>query len=214
MFEDLTLFELIARGGFTMIILAIFSVASVAVILSRAWRFRSFKQELIESYKELATRIDGNGLDSARAYSENNSNALSLIFLSGYLHRAGGTDEVLRAMELSARKAIASLERYVGVLGTIGSTAPFVGLFGTVLGIMRAFSSLAHAEGAGPSVVADGIAEALVATAGGLLVAVPAVIAYNYFIRATQRISVDLEAAANEFVAPISASVGEGEGGS
>ena len=214
MFDELTLFELISRGGFTMIVLAVFSVASVAVILSRAWRFRSFKQELIESYKELATRVEGNGLDSARAFSENDSSALSLIFLSGYRHRAGGADEILRAMELSARKAITSLERYVGVLGTIGSTAPFVGLFGTVLGIMRAFSALAQAEGAGPSVVADGIAEALVATAGGLLVAVPAVIAYNYFVRAASRISVDLEAAANEFVAPISSSVGkDAEGG-
>jgi len=149
--------------------------------------------------------VDGEGLDSARAYSENDSKALSLIFLSGYRHRRGGADEVLRAMELSARKAIGSLERYVGVLGTIGSTAPFVGLYGTVVGIMRAFSSLANAEGAGPSVVAEGIAEALVATAGGLFVAIPAVIAYNYFVRASTRISVDLESAANEFVAPICA---------
>ncbi len=189
-----------------MVILALFSVASVAVILSKAWSFRFFKQDLDASYKELATRVSDGGLDSARAYSENDTGVLARIFLAGYRHRADGTDEILRAMELSARGAIASLERYVGVLGTIGSTAPFVGLFGTVLGIMRAFSSLARAEGAGPSVVADGIAEALVATAGGLLVAVPAVIAYNYFVRATARVSVDLETAANEFVAPLSAS--------
>ncbi len=212
MFDELSLFELIMRGGFTMIVLAIFSVASVAVILSRAWRFKGFKQELQEAYRELSGRIDGKGLQAAREYSENDSSALSLIFLSGYGHRRGGTDEILRAMELSARKAIASLERYVGVLGTIGSTAPFVGLFGTVLGIMRAFSALARAEGAGPSVVADGIAEALVATAGGLLVAVPAVIAYNYFVRAASRISVDLEAAANEFVAPINDGADKEEG--
>jgi biopolymer transport protein ExbB/TolQ len=212
MFEELTLVELIMRGGFTMIVLAIFSVASVAVIIGRAWRFQVFKRELSEGYSELQNRLGSGGVQAAREFSESNPSALARIFLSGYRHRAGGTDEILRAMELSARGVITSLERYVGVLGTIGSTAPFVGLFGTVLGIMRAFSSLAHAEGAGPSVVADGIAEALVATAGGLLVAVPAVIAYNYFVRAASRISVDLEAAANEFVAPIASATKGSEG--
>lgn len=203
MFDELTLFDMIVRGGYTMIVLVIFSVASLAVILGRFWRFKSFREELSDCYKELGDKVrgdSGKGIESARAFCESDKSALADVFLSGYRKRSHGTDEILRAMELSARRSISKLERYVGVLGTIGSTAPFVGLFGTVLGIMRAFSDLAHAEGAGPSVVADGIAEALVATAGGLLVAVPAVIAYNYFVRASARIAVDLESAANEFV--------------
>lgn len=212
MFDELTLFDLIIKGGYTMVVLVIFSIASLAVILGRLWRFRDFRAELMGCYKELGAKVaedsgDGKGLEAARAFCESDKSALADIFLSGYRKRSHGTDEILRAMELSARRSISKLERYVGVLGTIGSTAPFVGLFGTVLGIMRAFSDLARAEGAGPSVVADGIAEALVATAGGLLVAVPAVIAYNYFVRASARIAVDLESAANEFVSHLNGEV-------
>ncbi len=202
MFDELTLFDLIFKGGYTMIVLAIFSIISLAVILGRAWKFNKFSAELNSSYREIASKVgvDGNGLEEARAFCESDNGALSKSFIAGFNKRAFGTDEILRAMELSARRSISTLERYVGVLGTIGSTAPFVGLFGTVVGIMRAFSSLANAEGAGPSVVADGIAEALVATAGGLFVAVPAVIAYNYFVRASARIAIDMEAKANDFV--------------
>jgi biopolymer transport protein ExbB len=214
MFEELTLLDLIFQGGYTMIVLVIFSIISLAVILGRAWRFRAFRSELDNCYRDLVLKVGAEGaeLENARAFCEGSRSALANVFLAGFNKRAYGTDEILRAMELSARRSISALERYVGILGTIGSTAPFVGLFGTVVGIMRAFSSLAHAEGAGPSVVADGIAEALVATAGGLLVAVPAVIAYNYFVRSSARIAIDLEAKANEFVSHLDADPGSKDG--
>jgi biopolymer transport protein TolQ len=77
------------------------------------------------------------------------------------------------------------LERHLGFLGTMGNTAPLIGLLGTVWGIMRAFHDMAATGSAGPSVVAAGVAEALFTTAAGLLVAVPAVILYNYFLRKT-----------------------------
>jgi biopolymer transport protein ExbB/TolQ len=85
------------------------------------------------------------------------------------------------------------MERNLGVLGTMGNIAPFIGLFGTVVGIIKAFRDLALSGSAGPTVVAKGIAEALVATAGGLAVAIPAVIIYNYFMRKTKVISSELE---------------------
>lgn len=102
-------------------------------------------------------------------------------------------------MELAGKAEISRLERFLGALGTIGATAPFIGLFGTVIGIIRAFSDLAIAEGASPSAVADGIAEALVATATGLFVAVPAVMAYNYFVRRASKCALDIEVAASGF---------------
>jgi biopolymer transport protein ExbB/TolQ len=86
------------------------------------------------------------------------------------------------------------LERNLSLLGTMGNTAPLIGLLGTVWGIMRAFHDMAATGSAGPSVVAAGVAEALFTTAAGLLVAVPAVILYNYFLR---RISVMLTQAEN-----------------
>ena len=85
------------------------------------------------------------------------------------------------------------MERYLVVLGTMGNTAPFVGLFGTVVGIIKAFRDLALAGAGGPAVVAKGIAEALVATAGGLAVAIPAVIVYNFFQRRVKSLSVEME---------------------
>jgi biopolymer transport protein ExbB len=87
------------------------------------------------------------------------------------------------AIALSAERL--RLERNLGVLGTMGNTAPLIGLLGTVWGIMRAFQDMARTGSAGPSVVAAGVAEALFTTAAGLLVAVPAVILYNHFARRT-----------------------------
>ncbi len=86
-------------------------------------------------------------------------------------------------MALSEQRLL--LERNLGFLGTMGNTAPLIGLLGTVWGIMRAFHDMAATGSAGPSVVAAGVAEALFTTAAGLLVAVPAVILYNYFLRKT-----------------------------
>lgn len=83
------------------------------------------------------------------------------------------------------------MQSTMGILGTIGNVTPFIGLFGTVIGIMRAFHDLSLSSGGGPAVVASGIAEALVATAMGLFVAVPAVIFYNYFVRKVDGIETD-----------------------
>jgi len=97
---------------------------------------------------------------------------------------------------------ISKLQRRLSVLGTLGSITPFIGLFGTVIGVMHAFKDLASntAANAGASVVAAGIAEALINTAAGLFVAIPAVIAYNYFLSKTDYFAKELENAANEFI--------------
>jgi biopolymer transport protein ExbB/TolQ len=214
MFEELTTLELLRMGGPAVRVLLIFSVVSLAVILGRAWAFYRFSSGLTRTSNELNLRLRDGGVASAaewcraradrsrtdRSWTERSwTDALASVFLAGYLKRDKGRDEVLSAMELSGRREIAGLERYLGVLGTIGATAPFVGLFGTVLGIIRAFSDLAGETGAGPSVVAAGVSEALVATAAGLFVAIPAVMAYNFFVRAARRQSLELETLAAGF---------------
>jgi biopolymer transport protein ExbB/TolQ len=184
-----------------MAVLALCSVASIAVALERFWRFRRFRSEIKSAGEKLESVIEKGGLSAGAAHAAAGTSALHDLYLSAYSKRDLAREEQLGAMELTARLYLSGLERFLGVLGTIGSTAPFIGLFGTVLGIIRAFSDLAAAEGAGgASVVADGIAEALVATAAGLFVAVPAVVAYNYFVRALGRLSVELECAAVSLV--------------
>ena len=93
------------------------------------------------------------------------------------------TDEVAAALEGAKARERLRLERNLAFLATLGSNAPFIGLFGTVLGIIKAFHDLAGSQAGGPSVVMAGISEALVATAVGLMVAIPAVVAFNYFSR-------------------------------
>lgn len=197
---SLSFFELIQRGGITVLVLGVFSVISVALMIERAWTYRAFNKGLREFSGTLARTLAESGPDAAVATARASTSALAAVFLAGHGRRDRGRPEVMAAMELAGRTVLGGLDRFVGALGTIGSTAPFVGLFGTVLGIIRAFSDLAAAQGASPSAVADGIAEALVATAAGLFVAIPAVIAYNYFVRAAGRCALELERKSTEFV--------------
>jgi biopolymer transport protein ExbB/TolQ len=95
-------------------------------------------------------------------------------------------------------QAVSALQGGTTLLGTIATVAPFVGLFGTVIGVMRAFRDLASAAGAGPGVVAIGISEALVCTAAGLFVAIPAVAAYNYFNHRAARFGEEMACVTDE----------------
>src|SRR5207249_9602063 len=112
--------------------------------------------------------------------------------------RAAGRDYMERVGLRLVRTQTANMNHYLIVLGTIGSISPFVGLFGTVVGIIHAFKAIAENAGGGPGVVANGIAEALITTALGLFVAIPAIVAYNGFGRKVERISEDMELCAQE----------------
>ncbi|MEJ2053839.1 MAG: MotA/TolQ/ExbB proton channel family protein, partial [Calditrichaceae bacterium] len=98
--------------------------------------------------------------------------------------------EMMDAMAIEQRT---KLEKNLNILGTLGNIAPLIGLFGTVVGIIRAFHSLSVSGSAGPSVVAAGIAEALMTTAAGLVVAVPAVVFYNYYLRRVDTVMNEIE---------------------
>jgi biopolymer transport protein ExbB/TolQ len=199
MFEGLSFMGLLAKGGVTIVVLALFSLLSIAIMLEKAWAFRAFRARLEAVFELLSGRLADGGAPSAAEACSQKGSPLGNVFLSGYTRKSRGKDEVLRAMELSGKNEIAGLQNRLGIIGTIGATAPFLGLFGTVLGIIQAFSDLAVSDGASPAVVADGIAEALVTTAAGLFVAIPAVIAYNYFVRSASRHALTLETMAYEF---------------
>ncbi|MGY8995288.1 MAG: protein TolQ, partial [Alphaproteobacteria bacterium] len=113
--------------------------------------------------------------------------------------RAGVQQRINQAMQVSVDREMDRLERYMGFLATVGSTAPFVGLFGTVWGIMNAFTAIAVSKDTSLTVVAPGIAEALFATALGLLAAIPAVVAYNKLSTDLDRYGSRLETFAAEF---------------
>ena len=120
------------------------------------------------------------------------------------LLRAGIRERIAQVMQVTAGREMDRLERYLSFLATVGSTAPFLGLFGTVWGIMNSFQAIAISKNTNLAVVAPGIAEALFATALGLVAAIPAVIAYNKFSSDLGRFSNRLEGFAGEFNAILS----------
>ncbi len=122
---------------------------------------------------------------------------------------AGVKERVEKAMSVSIQREVEKIERGLGYLATVGSTAPFVGLFGTVWGIMNSFQSIAARQDTTLAVVAPGIAEALFATALGLLAAIPAVVAYNRFVAEVGRYAIRLESFADEFSAFLSRQLDE-----
>jgi biopolymer transport protein TolQ len=113
---------------------------------------------------------------------------------------ASGIENVEHAMRRACQSEMADLEQLVPFLATVGSTSPFIGLFGTVVGIMNSFAEIGAKGSANLATVAPGIAEALVATAAGLLAAIPAVMAYNYFSTRIRALAVDMENFSSDFL--------------
>lgn len=175
-----SVWAVIKSGGLTLLVLAAASVYSAALIWQR-WTVYSKAMGGLEPFirhaKHLIEKSQLKELMAACRQSPGPASSVLLASLTGH----EGMAERRAATERVLEREVALLEKGLPVLGTVGSVAPFVGLFGTVLGVMRAFRDLAGAANAGPGVVAVGISEALVGTAAGLFVAIPAVLAYNYF---------------------------------
>lgn len=180
------------------------SIVSGAIILERwvSLTRASFDRETL--LNKLEKLLAENRLDTAITHCENMrkpvGRVLAPVLNYARQHRSGDRDRLERWASRLLRAEMSNLGRYLTVLGTIGSTAPFVGLFGTVVGIIHAFRAIAENAGGGPGVVANGIAEALITTAFGLFVAIPAVVSYNLYIRKVERISDDMQLAADEVV--------------
>jgi biopolymer transport protein TolQ len=149
-------------------------------------------------------------LYQAAASSRSNAGSMERIFESGFrefvkLRKQPGTnlavlmDGTRRAMRATYQREMDHLESHLSFLATVGSVSPYVGLFGTVWGIMNAFRGLANVGQATLAHVAPGIAEALVATAMGLFAAIPAVIAFNHFVRHIERLSIRFDSFMEEF---------------
>ena len=205
-FSNMTnLRELLAAGGPMLILLLLLSVYSISIILERFFKLRStisLSRKLMaycrhplrsENYQKVE--------DACRKEVVKNTPAAALI-LRLVQERNRPQAELEKIADSVIDWEVTKLQRRLTILGTLGSITPFIGLFGTVIGVMHAFKDLAAntATSAGASVVAAGIAEALVNTAAGLFVAVPAVIAYNYYLSKTNYFAKELENIADEII--------------
>lgn len=195
------------------IILVLMSVYLVAVMMERWYFFRKNKNRSIKMVVALRELIDSEGakaLEKANELAKSNeavplANVVEAASVA-FLKKPQGIDAldlvmgINRAVERAIERQTNRLKRGLGGIATIASTAPFVGLFGTVLGIINAFQSMAKTGSGGLSSVSAGIAEALVTTAFGLLVAIPAVALYNYFTGVVDKMVVDMDEVASEMV--------------
>jgi biopolymer transport protein ExbB/TolQ len=191
-------------GGFTIAFILAASVLALVVAFERAaalWGVGDKARQLGEVITKHLLRGD---FSAARSAAERSVTPAADIFLVGFDRADKPRAAVEAAVERERQSVLLKLKRNLWVLGTIGATTPFVGLFGTVAGIMRSFRDLGldvQAGGSGgPGTVMTGISEALVATAAGILVAVEAVVLYNYFQAKLARVSVELKLLADEFV--------------
>ena len=168
-------------------LLIISSIISVAVMIERAMFYKRLKIDFRNFSRELTDHLNDGDNNAAIRLCEKSEAMECQVALVGLKNRSKGAQAMEGSMESLIVGEKQTLDRGLVVLGTLGSNAPFVGLFGTVLGIIMAFKDLALNPQGGPSVVMAGMSEALVATAVGLLVAIPAVIAYNVFGRIVKR---------------------------
>ncbi len=162
-------------------LLVILSVLSVTVMVERALAMRASRPDFEALAKQLPRLLTGGDVDGARKALGDPAAPEIRVALAGLGEAARGRTATADAMASAKSRERIALERNLGLLGTLGNNAPFIGLFGTVLGIIKAFADLAKNHTGGAGVVMAGISEALVATAVGLLVAIPAVVAFNVF---------------------------------
>ena len=219
-------------GAGVMCCLAMLSIVSVAVMVDKYRRFRAATRET-QIFKPLLAKFTHGGevQELIEAVQQHQKSHVAQVVAAGILEydgvrEAGGdpsasVDQVTSVLRDSMSETLVELKKGLGFLATIGSTAPFVGLFGTVAGIINAFRNIAATGSGGMSVVSGGIAEALVTTALGIFVAIPAVAAFNYFTGKIENFHIEMNRASTQlanrlFKAPqidrvVKASVGSEE---
>jgi len=192
---EFTLVGYFARGGFWMYPLALCSLTGLAVILYKLHEF--WKTGIIS--EDLMLQVEGKltsgDTDGAVGLCEESPGPLGLVIGAGLLAKAKSRDGVRQAGQEAGVRAIASLEGLLPTLSTVANISPLVGFLGTVTGMIKAFAAVA-AEGLGdPTTVAAGISEALITTATGLIIAIPCLAAYNYFVSRVNRFALQMEEA-------------------
>ncbi|HEY9057214.1 MAG TPA: protein TolQ [Aurantimonas sp.] len=217
-----SLWDLFWQAGFVvklvMIGLLFASVWTWAIIVDKSMRYGRFRRQL---NKFEANFWSGQSLEELyHSLSERKTSGMGALFVAamrewkksfekGARSPLGLQTRIDKAMDVTLAREMDSLESRLGFLATIGSAAPFVGLFGTVIGIMTSFQAIAGSQQTSLAVVAPGIAEALLATAIGLVAAIPAVVAYNKLSSDVGKLGMRLEAFADEFSAILSRQIDE-----
>ena len=213
--NDMDLFELILNASLVvqavMVLLALMSIAVWAVALAKSYQVRKAMRQAKAFEQSFWETSELSGLYHQIENNRDAASGLALIFADGFkefvrLKQQGVEDAAdlingtQRTMKIAFAKQADRLENHLSMLATVGSSAPYIGLFGTVWGVMHAFQSLGNVQHATLAAVAPGISEALIATAIGLFAAIPAVIAYNRLTNRVDRLLGEYENFAEGFL--------------
>jgi biopolymer transport protein ExbB len=185
-FSGHTIWGIVTSGGFTMYPLVVCSLVAWGVIFERLWSYRRLGDQLQSFHLEAMNCVLRKDLDALRTLCHKHQSLPTARLILVALDRIASRDSRLRskwqeALERKRQVLNQELRRNLWILGTIGSASPFIGLFGTVVGILQSFQHMAQTGSGGFAVVAAGISEALVATAAGIVVAVISVMFFNAF---------------------------------
>jgi biopolymer transport protein ExbB len=207
------MWEIVKAGGIFMVPIVLCSIALVGIVFERLWtlqRKRVLPQELLKKVSQLA---ESNQVNSKVIDALEKNSPLGRVLAAALANRHRGRDIMMERVEDVGRHVVHELERFVNSVGTIASISPLLGLLGTVTGIIAAFKGVMLGGMGDPRVLAGGISEALICTAGGLTVAIPAYIAHRYLRGKVERIVVEMEKIAINFADSLGASIPDADTG-
>jgi len=200
--ETLSILQMVNQGALATYPLIAFSVLTISIVFERLWALRNLVSQTLHLSSGICPILEKGQMSEALQTARNQVTTPAGRIFTDVLARHS-SDSLEYLADLTEEKRFEEVEALKGplwVLGTAGASAPFIGLFGTVVGIIKAFHNMAIMGSGGFSVVASGISEALVATALGLIVAIIAVVFYNYFMTRIERIEAALTIASNRIL--------------
>ncbi len=188
------------KGGWLMLPIIACSIIALAIIGERFWTLNSKKIMPEQMVASIWALHKAKQLDNARLKTLAASSPLGRVLAAGLLNQAHGRNIMKESIEETGRQVVHELERYLNTLGTIASITPLLGLLGTVVGMINVFAAIS-AHGVGdPTVLADGISQALITTASGMTVAIPSLMFYRYFRGRVDELVIKMEDEAIQMV--------------
>ncbi|WP_296930836.1 MotA/TolQ/ExbB proton channel family protein [uncultured Marinobacter sp.] len=194
------MFELLKAGGILMVPIVACSILALAIILERFWTLRASRVAPPQTINELWRWIKKKELNGRKLKALQGSSPLGRILAGGLLNAKHGREIMKESIEHEASQVIHDLERFLNPLGTVATITPLLGLLGTVIGMIKVFAEIQLAGVGNAGNLAGGISEALITTAAGLSVAIPALICHRYFIRRVDELVVSMEQEAIKLV--------------
>jgi len=194
------MFEIVKAGGPIMVPIILSSIIAAAIFLERLWTLQPRRVLPAELTEKVWKWVEQRQIQDKHIAALQQNSPLGRILAAGLANRHRGRDVIKESIEDAGRHVVHELERFLNALGTIASISPLLGLLGTVLGMIRTFNSLSIAGAGNPMMLAGGISEALITTAAGLTVAIPALLGYKYLRGRVADLVVEMEKQANRLV--------------